>query len=234
MLLEGAVVPSGYRRCTACLELKPVTEFYARRAQCKPCYLAKVKVWQDRWSRRKRGEQIPYLTEIKGHDLPQSLDPHFLAWLAGFVDGEGCFSILRTKNRSGTYNRRPILVISQATSGVLYLIQDTLGCGGVYGTARSAKKESGFACFQYQVAGQAALAVTQALLPYLKVKQEVASLFVTFKSAAGSTQFSLTLGEIHAEQEGLAEAIHALNAPGSSRWRSRPVREGGPPPKSTN
>ena len=34
-------VPAGHKRCKCCGQFRPFADYYKRRAQCRPCYLAR-------------------------------------------------------------------------------------------------------------------------------------------------------------------------------------------------
>ena len=34
-------VPAGHKRCNCCGQFRPFADYYKRRAQCRPCYLAR-------------------------------------------------------------------------------------------------------------------------------------------------------------------------------------------------
>lgn len=55
--------------------------------------------------------------------------PSFGYWFAGFVDGEGCFTIPKLKQKNNTYYYKSVFSINQREDNrdVLYLIHDTLG-----------------------------------------------------------------------------------------------------------
>lgn len=62
--------------------------------------------------------------------------PGFAGWIAGFTDGEGCFSVSIFRNRSSALGWQvfPEFVLTQGTSSrsALEEVKDFLGCGRIY------------------------------------------------------------------------------------------------------
>jgi len=89
-----------------------------------------------------------------------------LQYLAGFIDGEGCFTI--------TPRLLPLLSIGQRDPTVLHRIKQFVGAGHVSGvTTRN--------LWRYAITGQNAINLTGNLIPYLVVKREEAELFITVR-----------------------------------------------------
>jgi hypothetical protein len=93
-----------------------------------------------------------------------------LIYLAGFVDGEGCFSILRSApgGRKKKY-AYPALTISQVNKEVLDWIKSNFG-----GTIHLARKAKGniSECWQWRLSWGKARILAKELQPYLIVKRE--------------------------------------------------------------
>jgi len=108
-------------------------------------------------------------------------DPLFLAWLAGFVDGEGCITVLRGRTPKGNPRYDPYLTIANTDRPVLDAIAATLGHGGVYATTRRGLPHwrQGWA---YMTHGARALALVGLLRPHLRVKGAQADLLLTFRA----------------------------------------------------
>jgi len=104
----------------------------------------------------------------------KTIDKEFLIWLAGFFDGEGCFSINYYINKKGEkHPRRARLSISQAGERGLKIckeIQSVLG-----GAVRlvSKKKKNWKECYVWSVCSHDdIIRVAELILPYLRVKQD--------------------------------------------------------------
>ncbi len=68
--------------------------------------------------------------------MPYSINREDLAWAAGFVDGEGCFTVKNESKatKGGSIYRYPKLCVAQSGSNVLLLkLQTLFRCGVVYG-----------------------------------------------------------------------------------------------------
>ena len=63
-----------------------------------------------------------------------SKDPFFSYWLAGLVDGEGCFQVQRQDKTNGKvyYNARFSLALRSDDSFVIEHIKANIGFGGIY------------------------------------------------------------------------------------------------------
>jgi hypothetical protein len=146
---------------------------------------------------------------------PLALDSHFAAYLAGIVDGEGCFSISRGTKRVGESiytSYRPLLNIVNTHHGVLEEIRQTVGHGGLYRVPHSVLRRR--EAWQYMVYGRSAQAVTRAIYPYLRIKREQADALLTFipkPNRNGRSSSALSMDE---DQERIYWQVKALNQRG--------------------
>lgn len=102
----------------------------------------------------------------------------FYAWLAGFVDGEGCIFVTRVVLVSGRFSYHAGISISNTFRPVLEEIAATLGYGRVGLTTPSTKVHR--AANQYQVNGAEASNLVQHLRPYLHVKSAQADALLRY------------------------------------------------------
>lgn len=110
-------------------------------------------------------------------NVPQH-DPLFLAWAAGFIDGEGCFSIcVRSKSSVRTIVYEPILVVAQNDIRPLRELQEAFG-GFVSG--RILRPGNRRDHYQWRLAPRPMAAMLPLLLPYFRVKREPAELMLQF------------------------------------------------------
>jgi hypothetical protein len=101
--------------------------------------------------------------------------PTEAAWAAGFLDGEGHFTIALT--HKGT-NFRAIISASQTTSEPLLLLQHWFGGSiRVYTDKVKAHKP----CYEWTVVGVGLASLLEAITPYLIVKKRHADLILQFK-----------------------------------------------------
>lgn len=110
------------------------------------------------------------------------LDKIDAAYIAGFVDGEGCLSVYRKKPDKPTWSEgyQIYLGISQNSDEVLYWIQDKLGgLGSIHTQKRySDKHKEG-----HVLVARGAISVmkiVKEIEPYLIVKKEQAKLMIEF------------------------------------------------------
>lgn len=87
-------------------------------------------------------------------------------WLAGFIDGEGCFNVTRTRT-----NIFPRLLIVNTNIDILYSIKEKYG--GDISSSRNGKDNwKTFNC--YRASWKSFRKILQEVLPYLTIKKEVA------------------------------------------------------------
>ena len=91
-----------------------------------------------------------------------------LAWVAGFIDGEGCFS--------ASASRTPNLRITQKTDYPLIRIQSILNAGKIY------KRKTNIPAYEYYLGGQKLLAPLTVIEPLLFLKKKEASAIIEFLS----------------------------------------------------
>ena len=97
-------------------------------------------------------------------------DKDKLLYLAGFVDGEGCFSILHSSAGGRTKKYAvPCLSITQVNKEVLEWIKSYFG--GNLCIARRASLHNQ-ECWQWRISWNKARLLARALQPYLIVKRE--------------------------------------------------------------
>lgn len=145
-------------------------------------------------------------------------DPLFVAYLAGLVDGEGCFHVRRQIRRGGRYHEHvayvPAVMIANTYRPVLEQIATRLECGTVYRThPRIHRWEEAFA---YHACGINAIKMAEIILPYCQIKRRQAELLVTFPLMGRLNQHTVTgdeAAEVRQEQERLYWEISKLNNP---------------------
>lgn len=134
-----------------------------------------------------------------------------LAWAAGFIDGEGSFSIFRNRHRSRElpqetpYYHRPVIRASQIIREPLDRLATRLD-GYV-----SSVGPKGFA---WLAEGPVLVARTaRLLLPYLTVKRAQAELAIAYCEGAGRwhKRTERITAEEWAERDAMSEQMRALN-----------------------
>ena len=105
----------------------------------------------------------------------------FLSWFAGFLDGEGCFSIVLAKQRTANdflavkpQIRVGLKNTSNETSLISY-IQSNIGAGKIYYSNKN--KENGVVYWQTTKLSEA-IEVTKKVLPFLILKKKRAENFL--------------------------------------------------------
>lgn len=146
-------------------------------------------------------------------------DPLFLAWAAGFIDGEGCFFIARREPRAG---RSPIfeasLIVTNCELETLYLLRDRFG-GFIALTRRG--KGNWRSGYQWRLAPQKLRQLLPLLMPHLIVKQKQAVIMEQFLALVlrpdrPNGRGGLPSDEIAAREQ-LRNALKTLNIRGKQR-----------------
>lgn len=116
-----------------------------------------------------------------------------LAWIAGFIDGEGCITIkkyARYKNQSTRY--QAYVCCSQATEDniealkALQILQKHFG-GSLYRQSKS-KDTRARESFQWLLVSSSAMECVKQLLPYLIIKKKQAELLIQYQSELKSNR----------------------------------------------
>ena len=154
------------------------------------------------------------------------MDEKDTAYIAGFVDGEGCFSIDKSTRKDPRYKTPTYIFslrVSQTQVEVLEWIQSLLG-GGIYerkSRDRAARKRCPNAktSWHLQLYGKTAENAVRRLAPYLRVKQPHVKVALEFFEKRGNVfglhnargqQIALP-PEMQAERERLYLEMRKLN-----------------------
>ena len=138
------------------------------------------------------------------------------AYIAGFVDGEGCVSITKWQGKN---NRTPVyalnLIVSQSGIIPLATLMNMTGVGSIH-----RKKEDPENC-AWRINPRNAAALLKDILPYLIIRKEEAELAIEFQSKMGTKNLGgqgyVVPQSVVAEREFYYQEMHRLK--GSSGWR---------------
>lgn len=97
-----------------------------------------------------------------------------LSYLAGYIDGDGCFFLKKDKN---PIKYRAYLVISSTNIEVLKFFKDTFG-GSIY--ICTARKEHWKRSYHWNIRGKFALEITEQMLEFLTEKKSDALIFMDY------------------------------------------------------
>lgn len=141
------------------------------------------------------------------------MDSTFLAWLAGFVDGEGCFHIqLGNGGKAGAH--APSIVVANTHEGAMREI--VARCGGALNV--DPRRPPSRPVWQWRLAGAAAVALARDLAPLLRVKTDPANTLAAFPlmARAGTTHSRARIpADVYAERERLRLVLNNLNRRGT-------------------
>ncbi|MGF6692968.1 hypothetical protein M2318_003045 [Metapseudomonas resinovorans] len=216
------------KRCNHCDQLKPATTefFYRNKAQpdgfcgaCKPCARAACHAFHVRrktklrapsmaaWSDRFR-QLTEYHFNVRADDPIARLSDLDLAYLAGLIDGEGCFSIQKTPAASRYF---PILSVGMTHHPTMQWYTDKLGA--LLDTIPP-EHDGYLPKLRARVSGKRLVALCALLVPFLITKREQAEEVVRF----GETYIPQGMRKAHPEwvyrkREVIQQRIKQLNRP---------------------
>jgi hypothetical protein len=162
-----------------------------------------------------------YMPKLKHYDLSQ-LKEEQLAYLAGFIDGEGCFFIGRFNTvslptRMRYMNYHTILKISNNNLDVLNWISKTFYARTTVHNKKTKDKTRNFITYDCYFTGNL-------LLPFLIIKKPQAEIMLKMRAtfprsgSIGQTKVSQEVLDLRAE---LHREMHRLN----SRFKNHPLKE---------
>lgn len=104
-----------------------------------------------------------------------------LAYVAGFLDGDGCISIGRNRARSGNLAFFLLAKLYNTDYLVLKWIRDVLGFGSIYHTPAPLTQRSKRINYALKFSSIESAKLLHLLLPYLHIKQSQAQLGLEFQ-----------------------------------------------------
>lgn len=108
--------------------------------------------------------------------IPQ-YDPLFLAWAAGFIDGEGCFSICTRQRPGRSPSFESVLVVAQCYRPPLEELQRAFG-GCIF--ALQIREDRWTANFAWRLGARGMAHFLPLIEPHLRVKQQQCALMRDF------------------------------------------------------
>lgn len=131
------------------------------------------------------------------------------AWLAGFIDGEGCILIQRSKGKGRSSFRYSLrVVVTQKDAMPLLLIQADYG-----GAVRKRKSMTGHQVHNLEVNGEEAYLLLSAVTPHLVVKKSQAEMAMKFYELRKSrnTKYNIKYTESeHAEYDAMYKNMKTM------------------------
>ncbi len=100
--------------------------------------------------------------------MTERWDEETLAYAAGFIDGEGCFSVSKTGTQT--------ITVANCHKPIIDWLNKTFG--GVTPKPRPPRRPTHRPCHTWQISGTEAVRVCQAIAPYLKEKANQALLLI--------------------------------------------------------
>jgi len=92
-----------------------------------------------------------------------------MSYLAGLVDGEGCFYLAHSKNSKGYIHKQPRLIVCNTNYDIMLWLKDTFGG---YITTRKHKNPKWKTIYQWIITDNKALMLANWLEPLLIIKKD--------------------------------------------------------------
>ena len=162
-----------------------------------------------------KASELGFFRLVSAKPLPAtrlSLTNTEAAWLAGFLDGEGCFAIYIQKRSSGIYYH-PRVQATNTSQEVLETIKMMTGCGCIVSPEKTVEHWKPIHTWIVNN-HQYSRAVLEAVLPYLRVKRKQAEILIEFIDCKLEVPTCNSRYRLD-DQARLFEKIKALNSKGS-------------------
>jgi hypothetical protein len=174
------------------------------------------------WRRIGRPDAPPvdFVTRSAFGTIVPEPDVAFVAWAAGFFDGEGCIHAgFETAPKYGLRTHL-MVVVGQTVPGPLVAIQSRWGGSLRDQPARNPRHQHQW---HWRLIGKNAAPFLTDVLPYLRVKRRAALLALDYIALIHPHSVRLT-EEDHARRRPIVEALQALNAGTPAAREARRVR----------
>jgi len=157
--------------------------------------------------------------------IPTQYRPVDLAYMAGIVDGEGCFFMCKLPKKEGdgytTEHYRGLLKIDNTDIRLLDWIDNTFSGTSSARCRSTSSRKFEREVFTWNATGDRLLDLCEQILPYLIIKKEQCEIMIRFRKTYTAKLGSNKLSKetIEARQTCLEE-IRKLN----SRWHLHPLK----------
>lgn len=165
------------------------------------------------------------MPQLRSYDL-SNVSREDLAYIAGFIDGDGCFyiGVVNTKTPKGnTYkNFVTSLKISNNDPDVLLWIKQTVG-GTIEIKKTKKDKYRNAPCYSLWIGGNLLTDMCKLLIPFLKVRKEHAKIMHQMRETyprSGSRGCVKPSDDIQKFRSSLCIQLHQLN----SRFKDHPLK----------
>ena len=133
-------------------------------------------------------------------------------YLAGIIDGEGCIRLARKRKTIISYTA--YLIVTNCNLELLESLKTTTGLGLIY-KVKNSSNPNWNPCHRWQVVSKQARELLEMLLPYLRLKKEIARLVLSAPIISqGWKRWKMKnypIEEIKLKQEEIFEQIKILN-----------------------
>lgn len=133
------------------------------------------------------------------------------AYIAGFIDGEGCITVCRRMKPSGNYSYQVRVIITNTDLKIIRWFKKVTGIGFVRTATWENYSEKWKPIHRYEVDSNLARELLDEISPYLMIKKDVARLVRDFPTRKGGMRRS---SQEYKEQVKAFAGIAALNRRG--------------------
>jgi hypothetical protein len=152
-----------------------------------------------------------------------------LAYLAGFVDGEGCFFIGLFGTKPNKYgkiyaNYHTLLKISNTDLDIMKWIQITFGATFEERKKETRKSKIERPTYNIYITGDLLTNLTQSILPFLKIKKKHAENMLRMRSTYKSN-YGRGSAKVTDEEKLIRQDCHKVSRVLNSRFHNHPLKQ---------
>jgi LAGLIDADG endonuclease len=134
------------------------------------------------------------------------------AYIAGFIDGEGCITVCQRKSPTNPelFRFQVRLIVTNSNIDVLNWMAERTGVGRVISPTWKAYKANWKPIHRWEVWSMNAKAVLTEIMPYLQIKKDIAETIMNFPIVKGGYR----IDKVYQSQLTSLEKIRTLNRRG--------------------
>ena len=125
------------------------------------------------------------------------------AYLAGFIDGDGCIMV---SHKKGTNSYAADVGVYQSDGKILFYLKDRWGAGNIY----EHKQKRGRSYFRWNISNSQGAKLLEEILPYLRIKKLQAEGVIELERSKGRPGVRLSESDLE-YREWIKQRISDLN-----------------------
>lgn len=160
------------------------------------------------------------------NNFPQKHTQEQLAYLAGIIDGEGCFYTGRIKQgRYGSgYQYHTVIKIDNTSEELIEWLKATFGGGREY-VWHKLKNPNWKPIYVWYASGKMLEYICKSIYPYLIIKKKQCELMLQFRATVKNRGSKVVEPEVLELRQSIIDQMHALNSRGPSHNQSTPNKK---------